>query len=329
MQLPPALRQAIDRELEGIPLRDLTQAAERLSLRYRAETRDNRLHIDDNLAARAYLTTRLPATFAAIAASLAAFAEAVPDFHPRNILDIGAGPGSATWAAASTWGSVAEAVLVEASPAIRDVGARLCAALPLERVAWQAENVADGLRQCAGSDLVVMAYVLDELPPALRPPLIARLWALAGEALLIVEPGTTEGWKRILAARDQLIVAGAHILAPCPHRAPCPLSPPDWCHFAARVARSRLHRQAKGGSVPWEDEKFIYLAAARTALTRHHARVLAPPQHSKSGVQLKLCQPDGSVASLNVLKRNSGAFKAVRKLGWGDLAGSEDGPPSC
>ena len=38
--------------------------------------------------------------------------------------------------------------------------------------------------------------------------------------------------------------AGANILAPCPHARPCPLAAPDWCHFSARVARSRLHREA-------------------------------------------------------------------------------------
>lgn len=325
MQLPPALRAAIDRELEGVPLRDLTMAAERLSQRYRAEIRDGRLHIDDGLAARAYLTTRLPATFAAIAASLAALAEILPGFHPRSVLDIGAGPGTATWAAASTWESVAEAVLVEASPAIREIGTRLAGALPL-RCAWQAESLADGLRQCPGSDLVVMAYVLDELEPARRAAVIARLWELAAGAVLIVEPGTTEGWKRILAARDQLLAGGAQILAPCPHDRPCPLSPPDWCHFAARVARSRLHRVAKAGTVPWEDEKFIYLAASRGAPAAPLARILAPPQHGKAGVRVKLCHPSGALAERNVAKRDGVIFKAVRKLGWGDRFPDEDRP---
>jgi hypothetical protein len=36
MQLPPSLREGIDRELEGISLRDLTRASEALSQRYRA-----------------------------------------------------------------------------------------------------------------------------------------------------------------------------------------------------------------------------------------------------------------------------------------------------
>ena len=76
MQLPPSLREAIDRELEGVALRDLQQAAEVLSQRYRAEVQDGRLHLADDAAARAYLTTRLPATFAAISTALAAVAAA-------------------------------------------------------------------------------------------------------------------------------------------------------------------------------------------------------------------------------------------------------------
>ena len=317
MQLPPALRQAIDGELEGISLAHLAGAAATLSQRYRAETRDGRFHLSSDLSARAYLATRMPATYAAISASFAAIIEAAPDFRPRSVLDVGAGPGTATWAAASMWGSLAEGTLIEASPAIRDVGERLSAALPLDRVSWQARHAGDGLRDLPRSDLVVLAYVLDELDLAARAPLIARLWELTGHTLTIVEPGTTEGWRRILAARDQLIGAGANILAPCPHSAACPLSPPDWCHFAARVARSRLHRESKGGSVPWEDEKFIYLAASRHPGIAQPARVLAPPQISKAAVTLKLCEPDGKLAERTAAKRDGASFKAAKKLRWG------------
>ena len=317
MQLPPPLRQAIDRELEGIALGDLANAAQTLSQRYRAETRDGRLHLNDGLAARAYLTTRMPATYAAISASFAAIIDVAPEFQPRSVLDVGAGPGTATWAAASNWGSLTDGTLIEASSAIRDVGERLSTALPLDRVSWLAQRAGDGLRNLPSADLVVLTYVLDELDPVARAPLIARLWELTGLTLAIVEPGTTEGWRRILAARDQLIGLNAHILAPCPHREACPLSAPDWCHFAVRVARSRLHRQSKGGSVPWEDEKFIYLAVSRHAGLGRPARVLAPPQVSKAGVTLKLCEPGGNVAVRTVARRDGAPFKAAKKLRWG------------
>ncbi len=319
MQLPPLLRAAIESELEGTSLRDLAGAADILSRRYRAELRDGRLHLDDELAARAYLTTRLPATFAAISAALHAVAEARPDFAPRTLLDAGAGPGTASWAAAQRWTGLQDALLIEASAAIRAVGERLSTALALGRAEWLTRRLEDELSDLAPSDLVLLAYVLDELPPSARDALIARLWRLTADTLVIVEPGTPEGWIRILGARDLLIGAGAHLLAPCPHHHACPLAAPDWCHFAARVARSRLHREAKGGSVPWEDEKFIYLAVSRHVATQRFPRVLAPPHASKAGVALKLCNVDGSVAERTVAKRESDAFKVARRLDWGDV----------
>ncbi len=315
MQLPPSLRAAIDRELEGIALADLARASEALSQRYRAEVQDGRLHLADDAAARAYLTTRLPATFAAISAALAAIAEARPDLAPRSVLDAGAGPGTATWAAAQLWDSLEEATLVEASAAIRAVGERL--GRPLANIKWIAGGLDGVLTDLAPSDLVLLAYVLDELPEAAREPLIRQLWALTTDTLLIVEPGTPAGWRRILHARDLLIHAGAHILAPCPHAQTCPLAAPDWCHFSARVARSRLHREAKGGTVPWEDEKFIYVAASRRSGLKRKARVLAPPRHSKADVALKLCQTDGSAGELVVARRDRDAFKSARKRDWG------------
>lgn len=318
MQLPPSLRAAIERELDGIALADLARASEALSQRYRAEVRDDRLHLSDDMAARAYLTTRLPATFAAISAVLNAVAEARPDFTPRTVLDAGAGPGTATWAAAQRWDSLAEATLVEASPAIRAVGQRLGLTLP--RVDWLAGRLDSALADLSPRDLVLLAYVLGELPEAARAPLIGQLWSLTGDTLLIVEPGTPAGWARILQARDLLIQAGAHILAPCPHARPCPLAAPDWCHFSARVARSRLHREAKGGTVPWEDEKFIYVAASRQPGRRAAARVIAPPRASKAAVTLKLCGSDGQATERAIEKRTGAAFKRARKLHWGDTA---------
>ena len=316
MQLPPSLRAAIDRELEGIALADLARASDALSQRYRAEVQDGRLHLADEAAARAYLTTRLPATFAAISAALSAVAEGRPDFAPRMALDAGAGPGTATWAAAQQWDSLEDATLVEASSAVRAVGQRL--GLPVTHPKWLAGRLDAALADLSPSDLVLLAYVLDELPEAAREPLIRQLWALTADTLLIIEPGTPSGWKRILHARDLLIQAGAHILAPCPHTRPCPLAAPDWCHFSARVVRSRLHREAKGGTVPWEDEKFIYVAASRQPALKREARILAPPRRSKADVALKLCQTDGSADEHVVAKRDRNAFKSTRKLDWGD-----------
>ena len=317
MELPPTLRLAVDQVLEGVSTAQLAAATQALSQRYRNEVRDGRLHLSDQLAAQAYIATRMPATYAAIYTSLAAAAGRLPDFSPTSLLDIGAGPGTALWATLSVWPQLQSATLIETSPAIRAVGQKLAAASALPNIDWRDADIRRSALNASSADIVTLAYVLDELDPADRTGLVASLWSLTRGLLVIVEPGTTAGWRRILDARDQLIGAGAHIVAPCPHAHACPITAPDWCHFSARVARSRIHRLAKGGDVPWEDEKFAYLIASRTPAAAAPARVLSPPLTAKGRVELKLCNPDGSSNHRLVTKREGDAFKRARRVDWG------------
>ena len=336
MDLPPALRHLTELALEGVPLAELTRAAGTLSKRYRAEVHDGHLHLADDDAVRAYLVTRLPATYAAVAACVAAVAEARPDFAPRTLLDVGAGPGSAFWAAMERW-PLEEALLLEASPAVRAWGERGTAHAPA-RVTWRTADVTanittdvttdvttdittdvtPGLADTPPHDLVTAAYLLNELAPEARARVTDLLWSLTADTLLLVEPGTPAGWTRILDARARLIAAGAHLLAPCPHAARCPLAPPDWCHFSQRVARSRGHRRAKGAEMAWEDEKYIYLAASRRPGREWEARVLAPPRARSGLVKLRLCEQDGTAAERSISKREGDVFRAARRAGWGD-----------
>jgi len=319
MDLPARLRHAIDAELQGVATRDIAAAAQALSQRYRNEVRDGRLHISDQQAALAYIATRMPATYATIHASLSALGQRLPEFAPRTLLDIGAGPGTVMWAAHALWLTLASATLLEASPAIRGLGERLAADSPIAGISWRDADITRAAPDHPGADLVTLAYVLDELAPDQRGTLVATLWTLTAGVLVIVEPGTPAGWRRILDARAQLVAAGAHILAPCPHALACPVTAPDWCHFSARVARSRIHRLAKGGEVPWEDEKFIYLAASRQPARASAARVLAAPESASGRVRLKLCQPAGSVSDRLVTRREGDTYKQARRLGWGDV----------
>lgn len=321
MELPAPLRQAVDRTLEKVPLQQLRQAARTLSERYRAELRDGRLHMADDLAVKAYLAARLPATYAAVRASIEALSEARADFEPRTLLDIGAGPGTMLWATVDRWPDLKKAVLLEASASARRLGEAMAAHAMPTGVTWIAGDATIDLTDLEPADLVSAAYVLDEIVPASLPKLIDGLWRLTADMLLIVEPGTPAGWQRILAARRQLIEAGAHVLAPCPHEAPCPLIQPDWCHFSRRVARSRLHRLTKDAEVPWEDEKFIYLAASRRQTDSRPSRVIAPARAGSGKVTLKLCRPDGSAGEQLFTKRDGELFKMARRLDWGETLG--------
>jgi ribosomal protein RSM22 (predicted rRNA methylase) len=319
MDLPPSLREAIEHVLEGVSLASLTAASNALTQRYRDEIRDGRPHLDSLEAARAYVAARMPACFAAVAASLSAVREARPEISPASLLDVGAGPGTALWAASVTWPSLANATLIEASPVIRALGEELANHLRGPRVIWQTEDLTKGLVECISHDIVILSYALGELQSVARATVTDRLWDLTRHVLVIVEPGTTAGWQRILTARTQLIGAGAHVIAPCPHADACPIAEPDWCHFAQRIPRSRIHRETKGGTVPWEDEKFIYLAAARSVGAPLGARVIAHPQKASGRISLKLCQPDGSVAQQVVTRRDGEVYKQARQAQWGDV----------
>jgi len=58
-------------------------------------------------------------------------------------------------------------------------------------------------------------------------------WVLDCEALAIIEPGTNQDGRRLLAIRENLIRQGYKVWAPCTHQGACPLlthSKTDWCH---------------------------------------------------------------------------------------------------
>ena len=318
MELPSALRAAVDRALEGVPLAELQRAADMLSSRYRAETRDGKLHLSDEMFASAYLATRLPATFAAVRACLESAAELMPAFAPKSLLDVGAGPGTALWAASDCWPTIAAATMLEASQAIRKVGVDLSEHCGVAHVEWRAADASKSF-EADKADLVTLAYVLDELSSAEGLALVERLWAATDGLLVVVEPGTPAGWRRMMAVRSRLLELGAHLAAPCPHSRACPIVEPDWCHFSRRVARSRLHRLTKRGEVPWEDEKYIFLAASRLPAETFSARVLAPSRGGSGKIHLKLCQENGSIEEKLLTKRDGELFKTARRADWGDI----------
>jgi ribosomal protein RSM22 (predicted rRNA methylase) len=90
----------------------------------------------------------------------------------------------------------------------------------------------------------------------------------------------------------------------------------DWCHFAARVERSSLHRRLKGGELNYEDEKYSYVAFTREPYTPAAARVIRRPQHHPGWIELQVCAPAG-LETRRVTKRDREAFHQARHVTWG------------
>lgn len=314
-----ALRAALAGVLDGLPPKQAAGAVERLIANYRGTTPTDAPVLRDRSDVAAYAAYRMPATFEAVRAALAALADAAPGWAPGSHVDVGGGTGAAVWAADATWPDRrATTVLDWAEPALA-LGRELAAsgAPALRATDWRPTRIGGELK-LPESDLVTVSYVLKELTERDRTALVTEA-ARAGQAVVIVEPGTPDGYLRIIEARDQLIAAGFRVAAPCPHDGACPIERgTDWCHFAARVSRSSLHRQVKGGSLPYEDEKFSYVAAVRFEARRAEARVTRKPQIRKGQVLLDLCTKDDGLRRETVTKRHGPLYRAARDTAWGD-----------
>jgi ribosomal protein RSM22 (predicted rRNA methylase) len=319
--LPPDLRAALDALATGVSRKDLAARAAAQSQNYRSGGGSHDIRSrDDGLA---YAFVRMPATYAAAIAVLNALRE-VCDATPRSLLDIGAGPGTAAFAATRAFPSLADIDLMESNAEMRALGAALLA--QSEQPALRAASyIAQPARDASlpSADLVTASYVAGEVAPAERTAFARSLWAATAQALIVIEPGTPAGYERIMEIRSLLIAEGAHVAAPCPHDKACPLTAPDWCHFAQRLPRSRDHLQVKGVAVPFEDEKFSYVVLMRSRPPRIDARVLSPPVVTKGAVTAKLCTADGIVHDI-AARRDGATYRRYKSWRWGDAVERQD-----
>jgi len=314
--LPAELKAALDGCLRGFSRTDAASRSAAISKTYRDGGGSQAIRTETD--ALAYALARMPATYAAVTASLNALTEIRQDFAPTNLLDIGAGPGTATWAAAEAFPSLQTFALLDANDALRTLALDLFSdSFRLRSVAYERGEAISALAKAEPADLVVASYVINELGEAAQKTLTELMWQKTNDTLLVVEPGTPAGYARILALRERLIALGAHVAAPCPHDAKCPLAAPDWCHFTQRLQRSRAHKQLKGAELPYEDEKFAYVALTRTPITERPSRVLAQPDVGKVEVTAKLCTPDG-LAWRRIPRRAKADYALARRWSWGD-----------
>ena len=239
-----------------------------------------------------------------------------PGWEPRSLVDAGAGPGVSAWAALEVWPSLAELTLVEVEPGMIAAGREL-----LPDATWVAGDVGAARGH---ADLVVASYVLGELPDPTGAAV--RLWRQCADTLVLIEPGTPAGYRRVLGARSAVLAADGHTVAPCPHDLPCPLAVDDWCHFAVRLPRSRLHRRAKGVELGYEDENLSYAALSRKPIPPAAGRVIRRPQVRSGHVNLVTCEADG-IHARTVSRKHGALYRSARDAAWGDAIELGGWPP--
>lgn len=317
MELPYALKNAIESMADGLDRVRLTAAAQTNSERYREKLGRGARLVTTDMEAAAYAAARMPATYGAVHTALEKALECMEMPGDITLTDVGAGTGAGTWAAADILG-IADVTCLERERAMRETGARLMQEADdaaLVHAKWCEFDLTNPAPM-AHSDVILASYVLNELKETDRIAAAERLFAAADKLLLIVEPGTPEGWKQLMQLRDVLISHGAYVVAPCPHMKECPITGDDWCHFTCRVARSRLHKALKMGDAPYEDEKFCYLALTKEPAAPAKGRVARHPMIEPGKITIKACTEKG-IEQLTVRKKDA-MFKWARKAASGD-----------
>ncbi len=319
MEFPVELRIMSERMVEGISSSDMTESAKELSRKYMQESGTGKPLLTKDKEALVYSLMRMPATFGAVAAALGQICE-VSDFVPRSLLDAGAGTGAGSWAANSFF-NLDKITCLEREGAMENVGKafmRESDEPALNSAEWIHTDLSENFGGKYPSDLVIASYVLNEMSTEDRMKTVEKLWENTKQVLLIVEPGTPVGFKNIREIRDYLLEQGAYMMAPCPHSAHCHIKEYDWCHFTCRVQRGKLHRLVKAADVPYEDEKFSYVAFCRMECQTSNTRIMRHPVIEKGRVRLTLCTEDRGIIEETVTKKDGEQYKKAKKSACGD-----------
>lgn len=313
--LPGELQVQLRTALHQYPTATWSAAAQALSQRYRAE-RDGTPLIRSKLDALAYAALIMPATYAQL---YGACAQITPhhDWHATSLLDLGSGPGTASWVAQQFCPTLQHITAVERDPHLIDVARILATGSTLPPTTYVTGDIT-AQHPWPQHDIVVIGHVLNELSAAQRAHVVRQAWQATTQLLLIVEPGTPAFFPIIMNARQQLIEAGAHIVAPCTHHHACPMPSKQWCHFGQKIARPTAQRTARGGELGWEEAKFTYVACRRTPATHHGIRVMHDPTYAKAHIDVVGCESSG-LHTYRALKRDTQRYAVFRRVQWGSF----------
>ena len=306
MNLPLENKLQLESLLDGYSLKELKNVASSIMEQYQNNSNKGVDLINSSIASKVYAVYRLPATYSAFGEALKHTLE-LYDQKIDSVIDIGAGSGSASIAVSNLLQNIKNYILLERNKYMMEIGKTLH---NFDYINYDLSK--DNLDIKA--DLVISNYVLNELDINSRINAINKMWNMTNKIMLIVEPGTPEGFSLIREIRDYLISIGAYVIAPCTHMGVCLNT---WCHFSTRVSRSKLHKDLKGGDAPYEDEKYCYIAFSKSMITPCENRILRHPQINPGFVELEVCSKDG-FKKIKYSKKDKELFKKARKSDAGD-----------
>lgn len=280
----------------------------------------------------AYAVFFAPQTHARLSHILAELPPFPPTPQPLRVLDLGCGTGAASWALLDHLGP--RPVLLHAHDRSRAAlrclhecftelrAARWPEAMLRTQTAALEETAAQG-----PFEVILLHYVLNELPPALRRSLLARAsqWLAPHGRLIICEPLLRDegDYMRDLRA-FALADLNLHLLAPCPHEQTCPL--PEPCHDV-RTWKVPQSLQILNNLLPRDLRHLAYTLLVLSPTpppppdAAIRARLVGSPTFAKGQTLCPACCSDGAIHRLQLLTRDfdTAGRKTLRHLERGQI----------
>ena len=167
---------ALEALLDGIREQTLARAMQTVTARYHEASGAGAPLVKIREEALSYAAARMDATRAAAEAALSQLCTLAPGFAPESLLDVGAGTGAATFAALSLFPTLKRCVCAERARVMSEAGAALFAACETPSVRYIAFDAAQKDAAPDPADLVVTAYMINELAPDARERVVRLLW---------------------------------------------------------------------------------------------------------------------------------------------------------
>jgi SAM-dependent methyltransferase len=294
-------------------------------------------YMDDPKLLGAYLLFYWPVSYAQARQALGELPS-----RPRQVLDLGSGPGPLAFAALDA-GAKEVTAADRSKPAL--TLARSLAAEAGEALATREWDPTRKAPPPEGQfDLITMGHVLNELYGtgdgviAPRAALLEQLLSQVkkGGSLLVMEPALRETSRALLKVRDVLVGKGYAVRAPCMFRGNCPalVKESDWCHAERAWPMPRVVEElARAAGLHKESLKMSYLVLAPKGeawpeLPRGRLfRIVSEPLEGKGRQRYIGCGPEGRVGLAMQEKHRTEKNERFFKLHRGDVISVTDTEP--
>ncbi len=278
-----------------------------LSERYKQSTTSG---FSSKLEMVAYVEARFPATFAVVDTILST--EITENESIHSVLDLGAGPGTATLATFRHF-PIEKSTIIEQTP---DFVSAMQVAFEKIMPNVDFDIRCDSIfhKKFIRADLVILSYVLTEMQEAEALAVYQDSLAATNTYNLVVLPGTRDAFLLLLKLREQALRSGFSILAPCPHACRCPMADIDgqWCHFYQRLTRNSTHQQIKMGTLGYEDEPYCYLLVSPVKLNEGDNRIIRDPRRRSGHYYVDVCRSSGNIETMCVTKKDPEKYKLLK-----------------